>query len=542
MKTIRINDLLIFVIAFMVQLLAAFSSMAQTKEVKDVLYMYETDRATKAFSQLESLIQANPTDASLFYYQGYLHLKSGDKEKAAVSFEKGAQLNPKEMLNFVGKGHINMLEKKFSEGKAQFDKALTATKSKNVPVLKAIAEAYLVENKYSMEAIGLLNKAKSVSDTDPEVSILLGDAYLTQNNGGLAVSNYEQASAVDPKSGKAHYKVGMVYVRAKTYDVALESLKKAVAVDKDYSVAYKELGEVYYLQNNGKDAVKAYEDYFNLTDKDKKEAAQLRYAFFLFMAKDYVKANTVFKELAIKPDVNPVTLRFYGHSLFEAGDFVEGKNIFDSYFSKAEPKDLDASDYLYYAKILLKLKMDTLAIKSLKKSLKLDSTQMDVMQLIAETTFNTKKYHDAIKAYKQLMSKRQKPSAPDYYYIGRAYWYDSLYNASDSAFSRLIELQPKMSTAYYWGGRAKSRLDPESENGLAKPFYEKVIEIGEATPEKSKNLLNEMKEAYKYLGYYYFIKADFARSKPNWEKVQAIDPADTQAIEALNSKEIKAVH
>ena len=35
-------------------------------------------------------------------------------------------------------------------------------------------------------------KAKSLDDHDPETFILLGDAYLQQNNGGQAVNSYER--------------------------------------------------------------------------------------------------------------------------------------------------------------------------------------------------------------------------------------------------------------------------------------------------------------------------------------------------------------
>jgi len=45
--------------------------------------------------------------------------------------------------------------------------------------------------------------------------------------------------------------------------------------------------------------------------------------------------------------------------------------------------------------------------------------------------------------------------------------------------------------------------------------------------------VKDLTEAYKYLGFYYYINKDYPNARINWEKVKAIDPNDKQALDAL---------
>jgi len=181
------------------------------------------------------------------------------------------------------------------------------------------------------------------------------------------------------------------------------------------------------------------------------------------------------------------------------------------------------------------MKDDSLAINAYQSSLKLEPKQPELLQLVAEAQFKSKKYKESADTYKKMIAQRSRVLSQDYYSIGRSYYYSEQFAAADSAFTKLIELQPNMTVGYLWSGRSKAQLDPETETGLAKPVYEKLIEKAQVNPEKSKN---ELIEAYRYLGsYYYSNKQDIAQSKTYWEKVLALDPKNAQALEVL--KEMK---
>ncbi len=502
----------------------------QTLEIKDARRLIEVDQTGKAINVLSNAAKTYPTSSIVWYHLAMVQIKNGQRDLATNSLDKGISLDNKEPLNYVGRGYLSMLENNAQKAQLDFDQALSLTKSKNVSVLRGIAEAYLVDGKLAGKAVELAIKAKSIDDHDPQTLVVLGDAYLAQNNGGLAVTNYESAAALDTKLALPHYKIGLVYLRSRNFTSAEEAFTKAIQIDPGYTLAYKELGELYYQIKKGEKAVKAYETYLSLTDKP--EIGKLRYAFFLFMAKDFAKANELFRDLIKNENVSTITLRFYAFSLYEAGDYTESRNVFEQYFSKSPQEEIEANDYATYAKLLLKQNEDSLAIIQLRRSLAMDGKQPEVMQSLAETLFKTKKYPEAIVAYNNLMEIQSRPTSQDYYTLGRAYYFNSQFSEADSIFQKLIELQPNMTVGYLWEARTKANLDPESVNGLAKPYYEKLIEKASATPEKNKN---DLVEAYSYLGYYHLLKEEPIVSKSYWKKVLELSPGDAKAKEALKA-------
>lgn len=519
----------VFILRCMLVLSLRFA-FGQDVEIREARNFIEKEHNQKALAILNKAVQTYPSSAVAYYYLGIAQIKNGQRDVALKSFDKGIALDEKEGLNYAGKGYLSILENNPQKAKMDFDKAISLTKSKNVVVLQAIAESYLADGKLVNDALNVLSKARSVDDHNPETFILLGDAYLQQNNGGLAVTSYEKAASLDPKIARPHYRIGMVYLRSRNFDGALDEFTKAIQIDPEYTLAYKEQGELYYQMKEGDKAVEAYEKFLALTGKP--EFGKLRYAFFLLMAKEFPMANEIFKDLVTKDDASPITLRFYAISLFEAGDYQQSRNIFEQYFVKAPQQEIEASDYVYHGKVLLKESEDSLAVLSFQKSLQMEPRKPEVIQLQAETYFKSKKYQNAIASYEQLMTIRPKPASQDYYTLGRAYYFVEQYEKAEVTFLKLIELQPNMTVGYLWEARAKSNLDPESENRLAKPFYEKLIEKASATPEKSKN---DLVEAYSYLGYYHFLKHELPVSKSYWQKVLALNPGDIKAKEALKA-------
>lgn len=342
---------------------------------------------------------------------------------------------------------------------------------------------------------------KSAIDNKKEAQtqISLGDSYLQKGNGGMAVASYERAASLDPQNPLPHYKIGQVYVRSRNSEVAIESFRKAISVDSSYADAYKELGELYYAAKKGTEAVNAQQRYMDL--KGNPDEGLVRLGYYLFMTRDFAKTNEVFAKAYEKNLLNDTGLRYYGLSLMENGDYENGRKLFEAYLSKVAG---EASDYAAYGRALLELKQDSLAVISLERSLSIDNKPAAVKKMLWEALYNQ----------------------------GKSYYAKQQYALADTSFEKLIALHPGMVTGYLWAGRSTAQLDPESEKGLAKDFYQKVIEIGQSTPDKSKN---DLKEAYSYLGYYYFVKKDVAESRANWQKVLTIDPQDTRAKEALKA-------
>jgi tetratricopeptide (TPR) repeat protein len=86
----------------------------------------------------------------------------------------------------------------------------------------------------------------------------------------------------------------------------------------------------------------------------------------------------------------------------------------------------------------------------------------------------------------------------------------------------------------FWRARVNSAIDKETTLGLAKPFYEKVLETLVKDPVKYKK---ELSEIYSYLGFYYFQKEEKSASVDYWKKLLEIDPENLKAQEAIRSLE-----
>lgn len=507
-------------------------AVAQDKEIAEAKHLVEIDQSKKALDVLTKAASTYPTSPAVFYNLGLVQLKLNKRQEALQSFDKGIAADPKDALNLAGKGHLAMLENNAAKAKLDFDKALSMTKSKNVEVMQAVARGYLVDPKKANETITLLNTAKSRDDHNPETMILLGDAYLQLNDGGKAVSAYENAASLDPKNALAHYKVGRVYLRSRNYDAAQESFSKAISIDPNYALAYKEQGELYYQMSKGSEAVAAYEKFISLTESPEKYQSKL--AFYYLMARDFKKANDIFKQLVAKDSTNAMILKYYGVSQLESKDSVGARATFEQYLAKQKPELIEAADYNYYGRVLTKLKEDSLAMLAFEKSIAIEPKQPNIHEQMAQTYFGMRKFPEAVQAYRKLFQYR-KPSSQDLYNLGRAQYSAEDYEKADSTFAALAKLQPNMTIVDMWAARSKAAQDSTSENGLAKPYYEKLIEKVSAAPSKSKNDNAMLTEAYLYLGYYNYLKGQNSTAKEFYQKVLAIDPANEKAKVAVKS-------
>lgn len=515
----------------------SFGQTVPPPEIKQARALIEGDQPKKAVDLLKKATGTYPTDATVWYALGEAQIAAGQRQDAEISFQTGVEKNDKEGLNYAGKGHLRITENQAAEAKKAFDQALLLTKSKNAAVLNAVAKAQLTDPKSVADAMANLQKSKSLDKSNPETALLMGDAFLAQNNGGQAVSSYENAASLDPKWGTPYYKIGLVYQRSKNNTAAEEAFLKAIQIDPNSTLAYKEVGELYYQMGKADLAVTNYAKFLQLSERA--EQFMPRQGFFLFMAKKYPEANEIFKKQLEKPDASLLTLRFAAYSYAQAGNLEESRKIFERYFAKAKPEELDAEDYIRYAELLTQLKQDSLAIESYRKSLTIDSTQIKIYQKVAEMLFAKKRYAESVPAFEKLISKRPNATATpqDLYYLGRGYYFINQFEKGITTFDKLIALKPDMTVGYLWLARCKANLDPESTQGLAKADYEKVIE--KANPEKGKP---DLIEAYSYMGYLYYVKGTAASSISDletsiswWEKVLTLEPGNVKATEAIKA-------
>ena len=179
-------------------------------------------------------------------------------------------------------------------------------------------------------------------------------------------------------------------------------------------------------------------------------------------------------------------------------------------------------DYVYYGRLMSNLGEKEKAYAQLEKALEIDPTKVEMYKELGELYERDGDYINAIRQYQNFIDKGEdKVTLSDFFTVGKLNYYAASDTAAVYAADNYL--------GHFWLARTNSLKDPESTLGLAKPHYEKVIEILEAAGRNQ----NQLIEAYRYLGYYYYVTGKLAESIPYWEKILTIKPDDAVAKQAL---------
>ena len=422
---------------------------------------------------------------------------------------------------------------------------LKGKNKKNVELVTSIARVYLDAGKLT-EAEAYLEKARKADHKAPEVSVLEGDIALARKDVGKACQLYEQAIYFDPDCKEAYLKYAQAYKSASPAQ-AIEKLQQLKAIAPDYLEADKVLAEVYYANNHFGKAAEAYAKFIDTPIATEDDI--LKYAFALFLNHDFEKSLQVAQKGLQQNARHAAFNRLAMYNYTDLTRYEEAEKAADAFFNDSDNADYSYLDYRYYGALLSALKKYDRAVMEYGKALEKDSTQNDVWREISDAYEQDNNYARAIIAYQKYYdSLDQDKKAPEtLFQLGRLYYgqgtsTDTLavrpadrkaaLQAADSVFTLVSEQAPGSYLGELWRARTNSAMDPETTEGLAKPHYEKVVDILLAKNEPKYN--SALIECYSYLGYYYLLKSDYPASKEYWNKILAIDPTNATAKKALD--------
>ncbi len=546
LRTTKITTLALA--AGLMMMLAGPLSAQDINSALKLTYKEQFDAADNAFS---SLIKSEPANGKYYYYSGENQLASYYLDTANVSFKEvavkaverfnqGISASPNEPLNYIGLGKVALIQKNRTLALEKFAKAESflpvkkekslLTKPDQAQIYVRLADAYVqVGSKDSALVFGYLRKAEVLDKKNPDLYLVRGDYWITTlNDGSRAAENYKKSQDLAPQSARAKVRLGVLYTRVRSWEDALSYYAQALAIDSTFAPAYLELGFLNAKTNKPEESRKYFKKYLELSKSN--IAAKRRYANMLFKTEDYTAAIEQINQIQAMDSLSYNDLnRALAYSYFEQKDYPKAKYYITKFFKNSPAEKLYSKDYVYYGRILLKTGQDSLAVTKLVQGYQIDTMNVDLLNEIAAGYNKMKKFENAAKTY-QLKIDRKVASGNDYYKMGLAYYNAQKWIESDSALSKLIRMSPDFEPAYMWKARVYSNLDPDSKEGLAKPFYEKLIEKASIDSVKySKDLI----EAYNYLGYYYLVNKKYCDSLDFWQKLLAIEPANENAISAI---------
>jgi Tfp pilus assembly protein PilF len=548
--------------------LVLLGSSVFAQSLDDAKRAIDAEQYQKAESMLKNLTVTQPTKDENFFYLGWVHLLQEYPDSAKATFMKGIAADPKSALNYTGLAVVARLDKDAAGITSNFNMAIKyASRHDSKPYLYMGAGYLLlpvgaktVEAADANAAIEVLNKGKVVNPKDAEVSVVLGNANRAIKNASAAYSNYADALALDPKNVDAHVSQGVLISNAQNFEDAEKEYQAAIAIDANFGPAYREWAEtdLYWAQTTKSvavakvnEAVEHYKKFLSLTDNSTESL--LRYADFLYNAGDFKTLQEVAATLSKSANSNARVYRYIGYAAYENKDYAAGLNAMNSWFAKAEPKRILGADYLYLGRLQIASGKDTVAgIGNLKKAASLDTLKTEEVYREIETIYGRVKrdYLNAAMTYEESISKQHgKPLVLDHFYEGFYYYFaftfakttpDSAYLVkADSALKYVQRISPKTKDAFLYHARVVDYKDRDMAKfqGLAKPDYEKYIELMTAEPPANAREKNALAEAYAYLGTYYeFHDKDDVKANDNFTKAKEINPDNKQAKYYFDNK------
>lgn len=540
------------------------TNMAMGQTIAEGLHLIDRDQPTRAKQVFEGLVAASPTGENYFYL-GYYFLTRRDWSSAEDAFTKGIAADPKNYLNNVGLASIKVGKNNVNEAKVDFDLILSKTKYKNGDVIHRIAEAYVMyyklgrdpefnaNNNDPAEAIRLIDLMleKTKKGPNAEQMIVRGDAFLIKNDGGNAVSSYEQALMQDPRNVKAKVKIGTVFLRGKNYRETQARYKEAIDLDSNYAPAHKRYGEYLIVGSQYKNASRYFRKY--LEKAEATPEVTLETAKLLFLSQDYEGAMKYTDEADRKGVKDNDIFRMRGYSNVEMKNYQRGiDNLEGMVRSGVKPYYMDD---LYFGKGYQGLGKDSVALTYLERAAPLD-TNNNVYNIIHDIHYKQKRYNDAATAALNGIDWKQKKNltvgSGDYFKAAMDYYIVAAFTPradtlnrpliamkADTLFAKAITVNDKWPPFYINRARANNLIDYSGTKWLGVPHYEKFLEvISILKEEKSPNLRedkSQLFEAYKYLGGYHLtVTKDDAKVRDYFTKAQQIKADDKEINDFLN--------
>ncbi|NUN99143.1 MAG: tetratricopeptide repeat protein [Saprospiraceae bacterium] len=513
----------LFAFLFMVPSIAAQS-------LEDAISLIEKEDYAGARKVLRSLIAKNEKAAEACFYLGETFYQNENADSAFYYYGKGARTDSRSGLSYVGLGKLALDSRNQTEMQKQFESARRIAKDKDARIYYELGKAHLESPQGNVEAaIENLEKAIFIEPGNGDYYSVLGDAYIKKGDVGKGISQYEIATSKDKQDPKNYLKRAIQWKTAAIYDQAEQALLEGLAVDPNFAPALRELTDVYYYSKKYSMIIPTLERYTKLVGSDI-EARERLVRYLTFQAREYDRAIEQGEAILSQKPESYGTLRSLGAAYYEKGMFDKSFAALTQFFAHSTGRKIYEFDYDYFIKSALKTANFEAAKAKIAEVETVYPNRKEYRYELAKAYYDKKDYPNAEVHFLEKI-KTQQATNNDYFYLGYSQYYQKKYAIADSAFAKLTELSPAYLNGHLMRAKSNVQLDPELKAALAKPHYEKVVELGLADPEKNKKALLE---AYKYLGYYYVQLEKAEEAKINFGKAYELDPKDAELMDILS--------
>ncbi len=508
-----------------------------TQTLEDAIKLTKNEQFDKAEKVFDKLIQENPQNGEIYFYAGENYYQNKQTAKALEFYNKGIDVNTTNPFCYIGLGKILWDRTQYDSANTVLYKAKTLPNNKKTTVQLKIAELYIRSEHHDFqEAEKLLSMVETSNPNNEELYLLRGDIALKKNDGSKAILYYQKAVSINPNSIVGILRQGQLYSLGKSFSPAVNMYKEALAIDSNFAPAHRELAEIYFRAKKFTLAVNSYKHYLQLNDDC---GARGRYAGFLNRSEMYEESIIAATKALECDSLKPFTYRYKAYSEFEAGKHEEGLVSINKMFELAQTNisfKIINKDHVYRGKLLAQNGYDSLALLDFKIALESDTNDLVLNREVAKSFMKMKRYPEAIDLLVRNINASPN-NLKDNFALGKAYYKAKEFENADSIFKNIARLKPTLHLSYLWRARTLSQIDKNNENWLAKPMYEKVLELIEDN--SSARMRKPKIEAYTYLGVYHINNKQICKAKPYFMKIKALDTNNKNALKFLESEESK---
>lgn len=389
---------------------------------------------------------------------------------------------------------IVLLTAVFTNAQDKIKEAEAALKQKDFGKALAIAKE-LLDSGSANEASKVLIQLQQINSNDKKVFEYLGDAYAKMNVAELAVTNYEEAEALDSADVELKFKTAELLYKQKRYKDAVNKYLKIIAIDQQNAKAYSEAAQILFLAKLYPDAAVMYEKYLAL---DQTKEAYQKITKALLEIKNYEKALNFGKDgLAKYPDDLVIT-KNAAVSAYALKKFDDAAK----YFAALPDSQLTTNDIVNAARSFQQAKSDSLALIYFEKAVNQDSSLSSIYMDLANYNYKNKNYDAAVKYYSAKI-KADSTFEPAYRFMAFALMQKKDSEATRAALLKAVTLNDTLVSTKFWLAQTYRQLDSLSQ---AADQYQKMLDV---IGNRDQQFKNECAEAFGFLGQRAFERKNY---------------------------------
>jgi tetratricopeptide (TPR) repeat protein len=282
----------------------------------------------KALADFSKFIALDQRDAGAYYNRGLAYALEGQYDAALADFNKVLTLAPQDAQGFFLRGFVYFKKNQMDLARADYKAALRLNAN------WVSQNANRDEGELSNFALVMAGK-KELPQKDKEHR-KKGKTLAQQGEYVEALSEMDQALALNPKDAETYTRRGGIYTLQKQYDKAIEDFNRAIELNPRYAKAYYNRSLVYYYQGKYDQALVDLQKTLELKPKDA-EAYHNRGLVYI-QKHDYARAIDDFNMAII---LNPKLADAYFNKAAtceRAGRQEEAKEAYAAYLKVAPPE------------------------------------------------------------------------------------------------------------------------------------------------------------------------------------------------------------